>query len=233
MLNEARLRQVGFNDPQVIQYILSNPNERSRYERELGLVPTTSGGAFNFDYASETEKAYNDLGKYYEELLDMSNDDINLALSRLQEDFDTGKRFQRENSGISRQTLALARQDLVSSVDTAKRTLVGNQLERGIYNKSNFDQGTNMGLATKEQNRLQENVNRSEQKLDLSEKQFDLEEAQSGELAQRSLTRGQEDLDRQKERYTKSLEEERKQKAGDLASSRAQRAYQRFESQLF
>lgn len=41
-LSEADLRRIGYTDPNVIRNILNNPNERARYERELGIG--TGGG---------------------------------------------------------------------------------------------------------------------------------------------------------------------------------------------
>lgn len=233
MLTEQTLRSVGFNNPDVIRHILSDPQERSKYERELGLVPTTSEGQFNFNYDTELKQAYNDLGSYYERILKEANYDIDTAIARLTEDHDTGKRFQQEGANLSREALQIAQEDLAANADTARRTVEGNLVNRGLLRNSQFTQDPNMGIATETLNRNEENLTRAQDSQNLRGKEFELGQEQQTLRADTALGRGQQDLSTKRSRTTFDLEEERKRRAQELMSSRAQRAYQRFESSLF
>lgn len=230
MLNEEALRRIGFNDSNVIRHILNDPNERARYERELGFPRTNPDGST--DYAGEIERAYDDLGAYYDELLKLADDDLNLALSRLQQDYETGVRFQRESAGISEEALDLARLDMAGNIDSAKRVLEKNLVSRGVLRGSPLTSDTNMGIATQSQNRLQGDINLLEDRQNLREQEFQLGQEQDTFLRDQAFTRGKEDVTREDVRYRKQLAEERKQKATTLGSSRAARAFQRFESGL-
>src|SRR3972149_7458335 len=61
---------------------------------------------FSFDYAAEAEKAYGELGPYYDRLLSESKGDMNLALSRLVEDYDRGLRFKKADVTTEEEQLA-------------------------------------------------------------------------------------------------------------------------------
>lgn len=87
------------------------------------------GGGFNFDFEGENTKAYNELGAYYDRILKEANGDVDLALSRLQQDYETGNR----NRAINR----------ANAID---RTIASANA-RGIYSKSSFDPGAGFGLA--------------------------------------------------------------------------------------
>jgi len=58
-----------------------------------GGIPT-----FNFDFAAEAEKAYGELGVYYDRILKESRGDVDKALSRLVEDYDRGLRIKTEDT---------------------------------------------------------------------------------------------------------------------------------------
>lgn len=234
MLDEAKLRKVGFSDPAVINHILNDPTERNRYERELGLMQTTPTGQFNFNLPAEIDKAYSDLSEYYDKILQDAGDDLNLALSRLAEDYDTGKRFMSENAKVSRETLLLASQNLATDANASRKAAETSLVSRGLLRNSQFDKtDPNMGIATDVTNTLEGRINRAERTQKLSEKSFELGQEQQGLALDTNRNRAEQDLRTANERFIDQKAEERKQRAEELASSRAQRAYQRFEAGLF
>lgn len=56
------------------------------------------GGSFNFDYTGEAQKAYGELGTYYDRLFKDYKGDMNKILARLVEDYATGVRLKRTST---------------------------------------------------------------------------------------------------------------------------------------
>lgn len=207
--------------------------EASNDARAKGLSGGGSGGSgYNFNFEQEVDKAFEELGGYYGKLLDEANGDLNKALARLQEDYDTGKRQKMASFNLSTEARNLAQESFSTDANQAYRTLATRQLARGINRKSAFAPNGGLGIADVEQQRLAKQIAGGQAQLDLQEKGQKLAFDQSGEIADIGLKRAQIDLPEDFNRYKTGIEEERKVKAGELALSREQRAYQRFEAGL-
>src|SRR6185503_8131474 len=106
---------IGGNNPQVEQYARANGMSYEEAAVQLyrqGRIGTQSTeatqgitshtpGTFFFDYAAEAEKAYGELGAYYDRVLRESQGDTTKAIARLTEDYDTGLRREKEDQAIS------------------------------------------------------------------------------------------------------------------------------------
>lgn len=201
--------------------------------RAKGITaPSSGGGGFNFDWAAQTDKAYEDLGAYYNRILDESNGDINIALSRLQEDYTTGKRYREQDYQLSNEARQLAQQGLSANATELLNANQRNLLRRGVSRQSAFDPTGGIGIGDVQTQKVQQDINRAQEQMDLGNKQTDITFERAGQTADLALARGQEDLQRQKERTALELERQRKLEANQLATTRAQRAFQRFESGL-
>lgn len=234
MLNENILRTTfGFNDPNVINAILTDPVQRNRYEREAGIPTSTPEGNFAFDFETEIDRAYSDLGEYYNRLLEESRGDVNLALARLNEDYQTGERYRKQDFGYTRQALDLAQQGLTADANQILRANERNLLQRGISRASAFDPTGARGIADVQTQRVQRGIERAQEGQELRSQQAETAFERAGEQATTGLQRGEEDLNRALERQESALDRERKKEASNLALTRAQRAFQRFESDLF
>lgn len=200
--------------------------------RNKGLSGGGSGSGYNFNFEDEVDKAFNELGTYYSQLLDEARGDVNLALSRLQEDYDTGKRFRIQNFEQSKQAIDIAQEAFSTDADKAFKTLATRQLARGINRTSAFAPTEGKGIADTETNLLTQDINRGQQQIGLRRSALDTQFTQEGELADTNLARNKVDLPQKLSRYERDLEDQRKKEAGSLALSRQQRAYQRFEAGL-
>ncbi len=189
-----------------------------------------SSGGFNFE--AEVDKAFNDLGTYYGQLLDEAQGDVNKALSRLQEDYDTGKRFRMQNFELAGKAIDLAQEAFSTDATKAYKTLEDRQLARGISRSSMFDPSGAKGIADTENQLLGQDISQGQKQIDLRKEAGQTSFDQSGELADINLAREKTDIPEQFDRYKTDLEEQRKKEAGSLALSRQQRAYQRFEAGL-
>jgi len=108
-LTADNLKKIGFNDPNVINGILSDPNQVARYEKELGLnggggstfdassyadnfikaitdtlpqVPDTGKTPFAFDEALAKESATQEYDPYYKQQLNDFMTDVNTQRSQ-------------------------------------------------------------------------------------------------------------------------------------------------------
>jgi hypothetical protein len=192
----------------------------------------TSSNDSNFDFALEVDKAFNELGTYYTSLLDEAGGDLNLALSRLQEDYDTGKRFRLQNFEQSSKAIDLAQESFSTDADKAFKTLENSQLAKGISRGSMYDPSGAKGIADVETELLNKNIGLGQENIDLKRTGLDTEFTQANTLADTTLARNQVDMPEKYNRYKRDLEEQRKLEAGQIATSREQRAYNRFESAL-
>jgi hypothetical protein len=200
--------------------------------RDKGLSGGGNGNGGEFNFESEVDKAFNELGGYYTQLLDEAQGDLNLALSRLQEDYDTGKRFSMQNFEQAGKAIDLAQEAFSTDADKAFRQLKTSQLARGINRQSAFDPNGGKGIADVEAGRLKEDVASGQENLDLRKQNLDINFEQGNQLADTSLARSKVDMPTEFNRYKRDLEDRRKKEAGQLALSRQQRAYDRFESAL-
>lgn len=194
---------------------------------------TGNGGQLSFE--SEVDKAYSELGNYYTQLLDEAKGDINLALARLEEDYNTGKRFRLQDFTRNKQIIDLAQEAFSTNADEAFRTLKTNQLKRGINRASAFDpngQNGALGIADVENQRLRGKVDLGQREIDLRGEGLSDNFEQTEELAATDLARSQVDLPKKLSRFEKDIEDERRQRAGGMALSRQQRAFDRFEASL-
>lgn len=212
------------------RYTAWGETEAAADARAKGL--TGGGSSFGFDFEAEVDKAFNELGSYYDYIITEAKGDMNRALARLEEDYKTGKRQRMESFNLTKEAQGLAQDAFATDADKAYKTLATRNLARGINRTSAFAPTEGRGIADVEQNKLAADINRGQQGLDLNKKSSQLALDQSSELADLSLTRGQEDLPREFTRFEKTQQENRKRDAGELALSRQQRAYQRFEASL-
>jgi len=202
----------------------------------LGAGATGTGStAFSFDLEAEIEKAYEELGEYYNEILEESKGDMNLALSRLAEDYETGKRFRRQDFTLSQEAIDIAQEDYSQDAQRARRNLRDIQLARGITRQSAFepvkDQG-GLGIADVERQRLEKGIGLGEQRLDLRRRGLETNLEQSEELARLEKQRLETDIPEKQKRYERDISRARKLEAGDIATQRYQRAFQRFQTEL-
>lgn len=164
---------------------------------------------FNFDYEAAAREAYGELGPYYDRLLKESQGDLNLAISRLTEDYDRGVRIRTEDTNIGNA------QDIAANQRNA--------LSRGIYNKSLFDPFGGRGIAdtTNPNNPFGQNIQNRNRML-LRNNESDLISKQRQEV----------DLPEKQRRYQANLEQQRRQESASLVDSKANKALQKYQLTL-
>lgn len=151
---------------------------------------------FNFDFASEAEKAYGELGVYYDRILKESEGDMNKTLARMATDYETGVRRRKE--------------DLQTGQETIQKNVQDNALARGIYNRSAYGPG---GYGVADAN-LQE-----------AEKPLLSSFARAEEDATTAIERSKTDIPEQQRRYAFDQEQNRRKESSNLANERGGRAY--------
>lgn len=201
-----------------------------------GKFPSGGGGggsipSFNFDYAAEAEKAYGELGVYYDRILRESEGDLNLALSRLVEDYDRGLRVRKEDTAFQQETSDLQQAEADRQRALAERGANENVLKRGLAQKSLFDPFGGIGLG---QRVIDERVapyayaanlrNRNKQQLALGLNRYGEQYGPEGYSRKRATV----DTATKIERNKFKLEQERRKESGDIANQRGAQAYQRF-----
>lgn len=181
---------------------------------------TGTGGipSFNFDFAAEAEKAYGELGLYYDRILRESKGDTNLALSRLTEDYERGKRIRREDLPIQQESLSLQRKQRIDN-------LRNSQSRRGILSDSVYDPSGGRGLADEETREAELPFDRSSESL---LRNFTRQEEQD------TITKGrtETDLRTRQEREEADMEQRRRKEAAELSNIRGERAYRNFSASL-
>jgi|GEM_PF-6170805 hypothetical protein len=174
-----------------------NPAQRTELQNyRSGAIPMPELTDFNFDFAGEAEKAYGELGVYYDRLLRESEGDLNKVLARMATDYETGVRRRRE--------------DLATGQERVQQSVMDNALARGIYQKSAYGPG-GYGVADK----LKEET----------EKPLFSAFNRAEEDATTALERSKIDIPEQQKRYVYDLEQQRRRESSDLANTRGQRAY--------
>ncbi len=170
------------------------------------------GGAFNFDYAKAATEAYGELGVYYDRLLKESKGDLDLAISRLVEDYDKGVRIQTEDTNTANKLATQSNQE--------------NALNRGMYQKSLFEPFNpaatgGMGIAD-----IENPNNPAGQRIT----QNDLQLNRYKENAGIALARNKIDLPEKNRRYAFDLEQQRRTESAGLAETRGQRALTKWQN---
>lgn len=188
-----------------------------------GGVPT-----FSFDYEAEAKKAYGELGEYYDRLLKESKGDLNLALSRMVEDYDTGLRFKKEDLSTAQDSLSLAQQEADRQAALGRDRLKESALARGIYQKSAMDPNGGLGIADTELSEYNTGVGYSNTLRKNQGQGLLTAFNRYKETADVNRKRTEFDLPEKQKRYEFGLEQERRAKSGELANLRGERAYQKF-----
>lgn len=161
-----------------------------------------AGGSFNFDYEGEVNKAYGELGTYYDRILKEARGDVDLAVARMIEDYETGNRRRLEDVGFATENI--------------ERNTRSNALARGLYQQSAY--GTGFGIPDQERVRRTQEVQRTADRSLLD--------------STTAKDRRQTDLKTELQRREFDLEQKRRQEAADLASQRESRAFSRFSAGL-
>ncbi len=182
--------------------------------RSKGLQSGNNGGvpSFNFDYAGEAQKAYGELGVYYDRILKESQGDLNKALSRLTEDYDRGLRIKKEDTNIAQAGLEIAKQQ-------AAQRSEANAIQRGIYSKSAYDPNSGYGVADTQLNQLMQPFATRATGIDTALSRYT-------EQANIQKKRQETDLPEQQRRNEANMERTRRVESGELANTRGQKAYQ-------
>lgn len=194
-------------------------------------------GGFEFDYEAEAQKAYGELGAYYDRILKESQGDMNKALARMTEDYDRGVRVKKEEATLGREALTLAQGEADRQAAQNRRGVIANALSRGLYQRSAFDttpQGPDQGFGIPSEN-LGELAKDKEYSDILRRRQgegIDRELGQYLETSGIQKSRQETDMAEAQRRREFEMEQQRRTQAGELANTRAGRAYQRFSSAL-
>lgn len=178
----------------------------------------SSGGipTFSFDYAGEAQKAYGELGVYYDRILREAQGDMNKALARLTQDYDRGLRISREDYATQQQALNTREQSTIDSVKD-------NALARGLYRKSAYGEG--MGITD---TNIQEAKQPIQMQRDLNQRSLSRYEEESLLQKQRQET----DLPEAFERQKHDQEQNRRKESASMAEQRGARAYQDFQAKM-
>lgn len=195
-----------------------------------------AGGApapFSFDYEAEATKAYGELGAYYDRILREAKGDVNKALARLVEDYETGKRTRREDVGTGLGRLDVTEQEAQRQAAIRRQNVIANALSRGLYQRSAFAPQQGFGIPSANLSELESRLGyeagqRGEQRQDILTRQ-----KRADESALLGKTRTEEDLGEKLRREEFDLEQRRRREAGELANIRGGRAYQKYQSELF
>lgn len=191
--------------------------------RAKGLTGSGGGApvpSFNFDFVKEAEKAYGELGPYYDRLLRESQGDTTKAISRLTEDYDRGLRFKQQDT----QEALLSSQRAAGEARQAQTT---SELGRGISTRSAYggEGNTALGIADTERADLEARVLANEQNINQGLSRYT-------EEANLQKTRGVTDYTEAQRRREAELERERRLESSNLANLRGERAYNRYSSTL-
>lgn len=197
-----------------------NPAQRTQLEAYKRENPNVgAGGVFNFDFAAEAQKAYGELGLYYDRILKEARGDVNKALSRLNQDYETGVRYKMED-------IASEGQALDREAQSSQQNLIAQMLSRGLYRQSAFqapgeDNTKGYGIADIKRAQLNEVVGQKRQLLDRSLSRYLETEGLNKE-------RTTEDLNTELSRKEFELEQNRRKESADMANQRGDRAYQKY-----
>lgn len=198
-------------------------------------------GVFNFDYAGEAQKAYGELGAYYDRLLRESEGDLNKVLARLTEDYARGVRIKTRNTDLSRENLDIAQRIQDKQQAQAVERGQGSLISRGLLSRSYYAPATETnpyGVGSTLLNNLiepftQRTKARARQRtaLDTGLQDYVEQYGPTGVL----LTRKTADVAEAKARKKANLEQSRRTSAASLANTRGSQAYNRYlaENQTF
>lgn len=228
-----------------------------------GAEPSSGGSSgggggsmpsFSFDYEGEAKKAYGELGAYYNRVLQWAEGDMNKALARLTQDYETGVRIKKEDTALAKSDIDSAQKEsarLLGIARTeAKNNVIGNANARGLLQRSNFDTANatmpsdvidadskqtmnGFGIPTENFNKTQNPLLQSfaygtEGRTNQS-KRLDTGLTRYTDEATLSKTRGEEDAKSEMERFKFEQEQQRRVEAAQMANERGQRAFQQFQ----
>lgn len=171
-----------------------------------------AGGAFNFDWEQAEKDALEKLRPYYEQKLSEAQGDVNLALSRIEEDYQQGRRYRTEDLAVEQEGWGMQEPRELSS------------LLEGL-NRRGMLQST---IRTEDQQNLDDTQRRRREAVERGLRRRE-------EVAGVERARGTEDINIKFPRFKAELEEEKKQRALELAGTKQQQGYQRYmaEAQRF
>lgn len=189
---------------------------------------TTGGGTQvnNFDFAAEAQKAYGELGLYYDRLLKESQGDTTKVLARLTEDYDTGLRNQTQDTQATQAGYDRAQTEADRQAGLGRENLVSSAVGRGIYQKSAYgpanDQANGRGIFDTNLLNFNTGVNAATNERNIAK-------TKSGDLltrwtqgAKTTLSRNTEDANLKQTRYAAELQRNRAIEAAQLSNMRGQ-----------
>lgn len=223
---------LGWNDDAAINADIAAGHGQDKLNAYMGSSGAGGGGTvapFSFDYAAEAEKAYGELGTYYNELLTQSEGDINLAFSRLVEDYDRGVRTRTASTADQKTGIDLAQVEADRRQKIAQETTENRISRRGVGQTSFYSPDQNRGDIA---NKLVEGTNapyqynagirqRNKERLDLNLKEYTDVYGAGGIRRGRATVDTATKLSRKKEQ----LEQNRRIEAGNIANMRGGQAY--------
>jgi hypothetical protein len=184
--------------------------------KRTGGGSSSSGGGFDFNFEDEAKKAYGELGAYYDRILRESQGDVNLAITRLDEDYSRGERYKRENIAIQLDQQEQQRKQAINQTEGVSNA-------RGLMGRSSFAGG--FGLGDERKNTVIDAFNKNK-----TATETDLTRFLEGNKIERE--RKVTDMRTNLQRKEFDLEQNRRKESADLANIRGQRALSRFNSGL-
>lgn len=205
------------------------------YYANIGKFGGTAGGApaFNFDFEAEAKKAYGESGAYYNELLAQSQGDVNKALARLVEDYDTGIRYKKQDTATAKDEVGIAQNEADRQREESRKNVINAALARGLYQKSPGDPAGGYGIPDTEQAQVTAAADFGDAARTRQLTAIDQGLTRYTEQAGTTLGRQQVDLPEKQKRYEGDLEQQRRAEAAQLANLRGDQALQKYNSQLF
>lgn len=187
---------------------------------------------FTFDYAEEAKKAYGELAPYYTQLIQWAQGDMNKILARLTEDYDRGLRVKTENTNLGMEKYNRAQSQADIRQTQANQNIMNNALARGLYQQSVYDNNAapqqGYGMPDVSFNKSNQAFAFDKQSRDIAKTALNTNLTRYKEQADINRARRSADANENFNRKQFQYEEERKQKSGDIANMRGQRAYQEY-----
>lgn len=196
-------------------------------------------GSFNFDYEAEAKKAYGDLGEYYDRILKESKGDVNLALSRMKEDYERGARIRKEDLTANLSDADRAEQEAQRQNKLQRSGVVDNALARGLYQKSAFDPNTQpteeltgFGIPQTNMGNVIAGQQYDTQGRAIARNRLLLGDTRASEQADLGYSRGTVDINRAQTRFEAEQERQRRLEAAQLAETRGNRALSKWQASI-
>jgi len=219
-----------------------NGPRAAQLAQEFGVSLGGAAGVpapFNFDYAGEATKAYGELGSYYDRILKESKGDMNLALARLKEDYETGTRIRKEDLGQNQAEAQALDTEAQRRDILEKQGVVGNALDRGLYQKSAFEPaataqpgGAGYGIPDTNMANLTAAQSYASQGRANTKNRLLLNDTRAADESSLLLGRKNVDINQAQTRFESEQERQRRLEAAQLADTRGQRAYTKWSSSV-